>query len=537
MLSVRIPSYETYRIATRPAILASLDKMLDYFDINVNQQVFFNDEAEVSLMLGGLGTDKRGSDTTTDFGYGNKLFIELESTESGYNDGLDAYSGNGSNPAFWYEPLTQSKIIPKFNTRKFDITVNAFFKDRVTAQRYLTNIKSKTFSPHQNTLFDVDTHFPTTYPQLECFKNIYDRLLLAGKVDVGKGFIDWMIDHSVVPSGILRNAAFNAPVFVFKQKLVDIGVIMENPNMAMVNQGAYTGKFEVSFKYSFYWSEHVEWIMEYPIQIYQQPMPEDYLPTVFENNKEDFAKRRFFECAASYLVWDYEKNFEPFYQVFPTLDNWRPNPTAWVSPQLQVLINVENIENQILLNMKEINGFTWNKKVIDYIIKFRSKVTLRHHNPLNIKVYSTLGMESEEVLETQIELLENGDLVLTRLPRMENIYRVVFSFDYAVHLYTDDCVSDILSDLEWGRWIIGVLFPNKPLPDNWGDNGYSDWIDFYNDTNAGGNDKIEFYMTYGLLYSLIVAKHSDSYQTYLALKNKGELNGTDYNRWDEATSK
>lgn len=536
MLSVRIPSFETYRIGTRPAVLASLEKMLKYFNISVDQRILFNGESEVSKLLGGEGNDKRGSDLGVDLGYDNKLFVELERVESGYNDELDAYSGNLSNPPLWYEPNTKSTIIPKFITRRYNVTVNAYFKDRVTAERYLTNLRRGTFSPHQNVLFNVDTHFPTTYPQLECFQEIMTRLQRAGVVAQDKNFIDWMEECSTVPVGILRNVAYKAPVFVFKQQMADIGVNMENPNMAFVNQGSYIGKFEVSFRYWFYWSEMSEWVMNYPIQVYQQPMPPDYIPDVFENNKEEYVARRFFESAAAHKVWDYQKNQAPFYHVLPSQDNWRPDPVYWLSPQLQVLVNVENTETQVLLNMTDIQGFTWNATFIKYLIKYHDKVTTRHRNPMNIKVYSDDGQNAEEVLPSQIVLQENGDLVLLRKPKMSNCYRVVFSLDYALRLYDDECVEDLLNDPDYGKWLIGILFPQYPLPDNWGDNGWSDWEDVYDGIDVGDGPQRGFYMPYGMLYSLIVAKNSDSYQRYLQLKNTGKLNGSDFYRWDQATS-
>ena len=166
MLKVIIPSFETYRIGTRPAVLASLKKMLHYFDIDVNQKIFFNNEAEVSKLLGGEGTDKRGADLDTDLGYDNKLFVEMEKELAGYNDELDGNSNDDVVPCVWFEPMTGSKITPKFSTRRFEITVNAFFKDRVTAERYYANIRSKTFGMNQNTEFAVETHYPTTYPHL-----------------------------------------------------------------------------------------------------------------------------------------------------------------------------------------------------------------------------------------------------------------------------------------------------------------------------------------------------------------------------------
>lgn len=526
-----IPSFETYRIGTRPAVLASLRKMLDYFDIDVNQKIFFNNEAEVSKLLGGDLSGRRGSDLATDVGYDNKLFVEMEKSLAGYNDELDGNSNDDVVPSVWSEVFTGTKLTPKFSTRRFDITVNAFFKDRVTAERYYANIRSKTLSQNQNTEFAVETHYPISMQQLEFFKEIFDRLVNAGKVAADKDFIDWMYDNSVSPGAILRNAAFNNPVYVFKQRIEEIGVNMNPPNLAMVNKGGFIGKYEVSFSYWFFWSEHVEWIMKYPIQVFQQPLPPEYLPEVFEQNLEDYPLRRFFEAQVSEVVFNKDKNKSPFYHILPNIDNWRPIPQYWISPQLQVMINVENVQEQVLLNILDIQGFSWNPTVIHYIMKYRTKVTRRHHNPMNFKVYSN----DVEVLETQLELRDNGDLVLTRPPRMENIYRIVFSFDYALRLYTEDCVEDFLFDPDYGRWIIGILFPNYPLPDNWGEGGISDWVDVHNGIEVGDGDEIHPWFPYGMLGHLIIAHNAADYQQYKSLKDKGVIDGTDYYRYGQGS--
>jgi hypothetical protein len=530
MITTKIPSYETYRVATRPVVMASLVKMLDYLDITVDQKIFFNNEAEVSKLLGGEGKDKRGADVGTDYGYDNKLFVEFENNEAGYNDELDTFTGDYSNPALWYDPITKSRIAGKFKTRRYEVTVNAYFKDRVTAQRYLTNIQSKTMGMHQNSLLEFDTHYPTTYPQLQCFKEIYDRLVIAGQIDeTTTDFIGWMIANSQVPSGILRNVIFNNPVFVFKQRIVNIGINMENPSDAKVVSGNFIGKFEVSFRYWFHFSEHIEWVMNYPIQVYQQPMPTEYLPAPFVDYRDDPVQRRFFENAIANRVWNYKRNVAPFYHIFPNQDNWRPNDVYWLSPQLQVLIGVENVESQVLLNMKEINGFTWDPVVLKYMLRYNNKLTKRHKNPMHIKVWSDDNMNSEEVLDTQITLTESGDLSLSRLPRIGNTYRVVFYFDFAIRLYDEECIKDILDDPEYAKWIIGVLFPHYPWPDDW-TGTYDDWIKIHNGIDVGDGDELKFYMRYGILGSLIIAHNTDTRDQYLDLKNKGVIDGSDYYR-------
>lgn len=527
MFKVKIPSFETYKTGLRPAVLTSLKQVLEYCDIDLNHKIFFNGEAEVSKLLGGEYDGKRGDDTATDVGYENKIFVELERELAGYNDELDGNTTDDTVPAVWVEPITGSSITPKYSTRRFNVTINKYFKDRVTAERFYTNIRSKTLGVHQNTEFSVETHYPITYPMMQCYKEIFDRLVNAKQLPDDKDFIDWMIECSTVPSGILRNLIGNNPVFVFKQCIEEIGINMENPNMAQVSAGAYIGKYEVSFRYWFFWAEHTEWVNRYPLQVYQQPMPIEYIPDVFEKNQEEYATRRFFESAAAQAIFDYARHKESKYICLPIQDNWRPEPEYWVNPQLQVVVTMEDVDEQVILNIKEIQGFTWNQKVIDYLMKYHKKVTNRHDNPMQIKVYS----DDLQVLEEQIQLLPNGDLILTRKPTMSNTYRITFNFDFALRLYSEECVKDLLNDPEYAEWIIGILFPQWPWKPGWG-NDPNDWWDIHNGIDIGDGDEIHPFFPYGMLSSLIIAHNfaDQTYDMYQNLKNKGTIDGTDYYR-------
>lgn len=522
MFKVKIPAFESYRIGTRPAVLESLRHILGYMDIDLdNHLIFFNGEAEVSKLLGGEYNDKRGGDLGTDVGYDNKLFVELDIDLAGYNDELDNLTNDDMVPPVWYDKATGSTLTPKYSTRKYRVTVNKYFKDRVTAERFYTNVRSKTLGTHQNTQFRVNTHYPIVYSIMECLQAIHERLVNAKQVNVD--FMDWMFANSIVPAGIIRNIIGNNPAFVFKQCHDELGVHIENPNLAKVNKGAYIGKHEVSFEYWFFWSEHKEWDIRYPIQVWQQPMPEDFIPEVFEDNQLEYATRRFFESAASQSLFDYKNRHEPFYQVLPVQDNWRPPAQPWLSPQLQILINVEDVDNQILLNIKDIDGFEWDPTVLKYILKYRDRVTLDARNPMAFKVYS----DDTIVKEDQIILNENGDLILTRKPTMSAAYRITFNFDYALRQYSEEAIQDMLTDPEYGKWIIGIIFPGYNLRPDFGDNGLEDWYEVHNDIEVGDGDPL-YPVPNGMLYSLIIAHHSDTYQRYRSLIDKGVIDGTDY---------
>lgn len=493
MFTVKLPSSETYRISVRPSVFKSLAQELCYFNLHQNNQIFFNGEAEVSKLIGGEYNGRRGSDLSIDVGYNDKIFVEFESEPSGFNDELDSMRGV-TTPLLWQDPLTGSSIRPIFEGKRYTITINKFFKDRVTAESFRRRIRSAILGEHLNTLFDLDTHFPIPMEILACYQEIYNRLVNAKAVDTtDSNFIKWFRQNSLVPTDYISNLIGNNDCLVFKQQMADNGIDHGDIQIAKVNKGRYNGQYEVSWSYSYHWNEHTEWELTYPIQVYQQPMNVEWMPDDFDNNKRSYPTRRFLESKLASMVFDYLQDNVNKYVCLPSQDNWRPPTTNWISPQLQVLINLEDVQTeQVLLNITQIQGFEWNPTFLYLILKYHKKVTKRHSSPLNFKLYSN----NVEVLESNIELRENGDLVLLRPGVLKNIYRLTFNFDTAIRLFDDDCINDLLNDIEYGKTIIDALFPQYPFPSDWGSGGKNDWWSIYDNVDVGDGELIEEFSSY-----------------------------------------
>lgn len=505
MFNIHIPSQETYKIHLRPAIYQSLATVLEYFNIHQKHKIYFNGEGEVSKLIGGLYNSKRGDDIDSDLGYDDKIFVEVEIDYGGFNDELDSENKGGQTvPPLWVDPITGSMIRPVYTGRRVDVTINKFFKDRTTAQTFHRNIRSGLLQSNLISTFDVNTHYPIPMSLLECYQDVYKRLLNGKAVDEenGKNFLSWFRGNSTVETDIISNIVGNNNCLVFLQQNADNGMNYGPVNFAQVNKGRYIGQFEVSWTYSFFWNEHTKWSLEYPIQVFQQQMPGKWIPDQHERSLIRPPSNRFLESTFARAVFGAGIPTNPFYHVLPNQDNWRPPTESWLSPQLQILVNMEDVQGeQVILNIKDIHGFTWDEKFLKYILQHHTKVTRRHRSPLNFKVWSN----NTQVLESQIELRENGDLVITRPPTLSNIYRVVFSLDYALRQYTDDGVWDILDDGEYGRWIIDTLFPGNKLPDTWPHGGWNDWIEIHNKIEVGDGPEIDYFSTY-MMGMVVIAK-------------------------------
>lgn len=487
MFRVKLPAQETYRNATRPYVLSSLEGVLNTFNLNKNVLTYFNSEVEASRMIGTTFSKDLRTDQGIDTGFAERQYIEVEYEEAEANSAMDSSHRHITNLPLWYEPITGSSITPLYVTKKINVTINRYFPDRVTAQQFKTKIESG-LKGQPSAQFNCHLHYPISYPMVECMVSIYERLVTAGIInkDVGNE-LDWFKSCCTVPYDIIGNAIGNNACFVFKRLLSAIKLRFEGIAVKEVRKGKFAGQYLVEFPYSCYYTELVEWEMRYPIMVYQQMTDPLYIPEIQEQYESEYPTVQFFEGMAGmnsgerYMGWSMPDAF-----IFPPADNWRPVQPHLVDFRLQRLATMEDIPGQIVLNLFRFNGEEtfWDEKFKAYLKKYHDKVTKRHKNPL----YLSLWSDDLQVEDSQVQMDEEGNIVLTRQPSMRCQYRVVLSFDYNVRDYDSDAITDLIScdNEETSRWIIGVLFPYLPLP---GDDEYygrtpvnvCPWLDWDND--------------------------------------------------------
>lgn len=515
MFRVRVDAQETYRSSIRPVMVSSIRHLMKHFGFDKDILTFFSGESEISRMIGTNFTTKTRTDQDTDVGYYDRQFVTAEQDVAGVNDELDSSGRWITNHPFWRDPETESMIVPMFVTRKYNMSINRYFKDRVTANQYRDHIQNTLTNPNVNT-FNTTVHYPISYQMMNCFETIYSRLVEAGIVDKDKvNALDWFKANCTVPSDIVTNLIGNNPVFVFKRSLDGISLLFNGVNITRSQKGKYQGQHLVTLEYSFYLSEHTRYELHYPITVYQQMTEAKYIPQFDRDVLDDYPSSHFYESQMAASHKDlYMKHSAPFMFVFPDVDNFRPPFWKWMDLMLQRLALMEDTEDQNVLNLFTFNGETgfWDSTFEKYIKKFHNKVTIRHRNPMHIRIWSDdVGVE-----ELHVTMDETGNIFLKHKPTMKAAYRVTFYLDNATWLYDEECIRDIIEDEDYGRWIIDKIMPWLPLPgdpDYHGDKKPGDypWIDWDKDIdgrvpngdNPYDNDRRKIYM----MDALIIAKN------------------------------
>ena len=480
MFRVRIEALETYRNATRPLIMRSLECVQDNFSLNKNILTFFNGEAESVRLTGTTHDGKLRSDQYTDVGFDDRQFIEAEIEDAEANSELDSSHRHIVNAPVWHDKQSGAMIIPNYVTKKVNVTINRYCKDRVTAQRLRDKINSQLKEPRVD-VFNASIHYPISNEMLLLGQDIYTMLVKGGKVNPNElNPLAWFKTACKVPHDVIANAIGNNACFVFKRSVDRIRLRFEGIDIAKsIAKGKYYGQYLLSFQYSFYYAELKQWELHYPIMVYQSILDPKWIPEDNEQYFDAYPTNTFLENKVGLQAGHSQYWNMPGLFVFPKEDYWRKPNVDYISPKLQRLATLDDVEEQVILNIFKFQGEEkfWDVKFKYFIQTHFDKVTKRHKAPFYLSVWS----DNYQVLDSQIELKENGDLILKRRPTMSAAYRVVFSFDYAIGLYDPELINEITHDEDLGRWVIGILHPHLPLPGDPEYNGYTPY------PNNGGN--------------------------------------------------
>lgn len=471
MFRVRIEALETYRNATRPLIMQSLLCVQENFNLNSNVLTFFNGEAESARMVGTTNDGKMRGDQYTDIGFDDRQYIEAEIEDAEANSELDSSHRHVVNSPVWLDEMSSAMIVPNYVTKKVNVTINRYCKDRVTAQRFRDRINSQLKEPRID-VFSSSLHYPISYDIMECMEGIYNRLAKGGKIDSTKvNPLEWFKSKCKVPSDIIANIIGNNACFVFKRSVDRIRLRFDGIDIAKsIAKGRYYGQYIVSFEYSFYYAELKQWELHYPIMVQQSMIDPKWIPRDKQEFMDDYPKEMFYESLVGFNAGQIHYWNSPGMFIFPREDYGRLPKNHFLDQKLQRLAIMEDVDEQVVLNLFKFGGEEkfWNSKFKYYISTHADKVTRRHKSPF----YLTLWSDDLQVMDEQIELKENGDLLLKRKPTMEATYRVALYFDYAIDQWDDETKKEIVSceTEDMGRWLLGVFFPFLPLP---GDKEYT----------------------------------------------------------------
>lgn len=463
MIKTTVLAGETYRSTTRPAIFASIKRLLDLYSLD-DSLIYYNGETEISKLVGSLNTDKRGSDNYTDLKNINKLFVLAKVEYSEFNSMYGNSYRQRTHTSVWKDDETLTDITPQYEGRKVEVDINKHFRTRQEAVNFVNKLNTATTTQLADFTFDADIHYPINYSIIDLLTEIYNRLVCGGKIDSCEiNFGKWFSDNCLVPYTVISNIIGNNKIPVIPRRIEETILQMNSPTVEQIVKGEYSGRFEVSFSYNFYWQEFIGWELTYPLMVYQKIIPEKYIPMPVKEHNRSQAANRFLEN--SYMqdirFGNSKSLHSPYYDKIPSYDPYTAPYQNFLTPKLQITLTVEDVPEQILLNLKEIPNYSWNPFYLYYLIKYRSRMLILNKSPIHFKVFSG----DVQILNSDLTIDDEGNVWLLRNPFMKNQHTFVMYVNYAIRDWDDDAVDDIINFPDDSSVILPDIMPWYRWPD------------------------------------------------------------------------
>ncbi len=449
-----IQTGEIYRNATRPAILTSIREVLKFYGLSdAFEQVLFNGEAEVVRQVGTDFDSRLRDDKQTEMANRRKLFITAEVAQSEFNSGYGNTGTGITNPPVWHSALANVTLLPCYEGREVSIEGTSYFRTRNDAMMFINRIQRIQARQLAQFTFDAQIHYPVNIQIINFLLKIHALLVKAGKTE--DDFPTWYFKCAVAPMDVLTNQANKNPLVVLNRKVCDTNIIFDPPRLELSRRGDRVGQHMVTFRYRYYWQDMIEWQLNYPLMVYQQPIPEEFIPAMQESYQRGFIKNAPIEYQQMNMIDHRRTVSSPYYKRYPNYDPWCPPVEPWLDPQITALTALSNVESQVLFNLKDLPEWKWITPIYNHIIKYRDHLFDRHEDIIHIKMYS----DDLQVRFNQVRLEENGDLVFSRPPTMSAHYRVVVYVDLDLKNLSNEAVDRIVNDPELQREFLPAIFP------------------------------------------------------------------------------
>lgn len=477
MLKLKVDAAETYENATRPAILDAAVEILNFYGVRRKMEIRFNGEPNAARLYGQQYDEKLRDDEQTEFINNNKVFVTYNEEDTEFNTGYGNLGTNATNLPFWHDKRTRSTITPDFIGRKYSVELTTHINTRQDAINFRNRLQQKFDREGGRPVVDPVIHYPINHEILYSAYLLWDLGIKGGVFptpapdEKPAAFTKWFKEHSMFPITTVTNGAGNNPIYAIQRQLREISLILSQPTIQQTKQSSagYLGRYEITFGFTFYFQELTSMEIEYPLMIMQNRVPHELLPTKYKRLGAQQPKHQFLEKTYIEQVKSMDMDRWHDYERFPGYDNWYPPEEDGLVAKLILNVTVKDEDRPSLLNIFELEklDWHWNPIIRDFLIQYRKVATMRGELILLVRAYS----DDLRVNEDQLELMEDGELYLTRKPTMANNYRVVIFIDRAMEQFSERGRNTFVDDKNYQVNVFPAVFPW------WNWKRYSDWTD------------------------------------------------------------
>lgn len=472
---------EQYKSIVRPTILAVVNQIMPFMNLNKNVEIIFKGDADIALMQNGqIGVNHRHPGKPIRTVGSERLFIttEIENTDTTILEMPVEYPEHRY--IFWDDKLN-IKVKPVRRRTKVNVRFGYRFRSKAAADQWKSSMDMLLAQKVQDYIHNVTYHY--AYPD-EAVQLLYklweyrgsghvttdedgETCSCQGDSDCSCGdtdtFNDYFLNNSIPRITAVTDQAGNKVDIAVAETMTNVQGWWDfdiTPEADRVNS---VGNYQTNFNYVFEFDKVIGLVMYYPIMIYQQLLPPSFIPTrkvptyKAYTYEETLQQSRFARIRSS-LSRDTAVG-DVVYPRHPDYDEWLPEFALQdLAVQYHALLSIDCQDPQFLVNLDDLGDYEFSDDALAYIRRVGDRVFRNSEAIIQIRVY-----QGRTLIDSELLSLDDTGLSLRTTIAMSRRYeyRVVITVETNLCRLLETTVTDLLSDGAFVLNVLSTIYPDK----------------------------------------------------------------------------
>jgi hypothetical protein len=368
-ISLMTPELESAII--RPSVLDIVHQLQDILKIPKDSKILYVSELESSYQRGSTMTQSNIDERDrTSFPYGNQITIEVENT---YNESdiLSTAVRQVEHLSIFKDPNLGIIIKPIYSKNDFTITFKYRSASITEGKKWRDDIRMHISMMRDVNLHDITYHYLIPPEYIVILTELHR--LRETVAPYNQSLETYLAAYATTKiTAISNQTGTNVGLGVAETQMRIVGLYDFNIAPEKGTRDGDASAWETSFTYKVSFSVPIAVNMSYPVMIHNQLLSNDYIDTTgsynldnhLQANSDSFNYMSRFE--ANVPLDRHMVSYRPI--VIPSFDEFVPNSKPYGTQILvTALCSVDLADKKILLNLNELDSYTFDADVMEFI--------------------------------------------------------------------------------------------------------------------------------------------------------------------------
>lgn len=454
---------EVYENASRPICIEVARAILKATRAPSNARVVYPDHMGAIAQKGSTVDSDQNDDSVNFTNSSEAIYIEME--ERPIEDRVLSTAVTQQEHALvFHDPALGIRVKPVYTPTEVTVNFRLRFKDKTAADRWVNGIKTAYSAGRVENLHEVSYHYGVPPEILYILVELHQ--LRENVAPYNETLEKWFRDHMTTRAVTLTNLSGNldhASLVIAETQIrvlgwFDFTYIPEKGEKA--DDG---GTWTCGFDYRFQYDKVTDCVIEYPLMVHNQIIPEkiraEYMPYRPEDRLAYVSYSRFaFNRADSYKPFSLS-SLDGF--SIPEFDDWVPaRVIAKTTSICRVMVEVAESDPRDVLNLGQLGDWELNPIILDFLKGEAPYLGIFGKSVFHIGMF--IGQYPKQdvpvVVDADLNVRTQYDMSLRDINHM----RLSFVFDWTA--LDKPALDRLRRHPEVVRLLLGALLPGRAMP-------------------------------------------------------------------------